>query len=202
MEGLKYTDVMIDLETTGTMPDRTAIIQISAVKFNLETREVDPNFFDRCLSIPPHRFWDQSTAAWWAKQKPSTLRDILARQEDPRIVITDFAKWAYQTPKLRFWSKPTTFDFMFLSSYFNDEGLANPFHYSMSNQVNYSNDLNSFLTGLHYPNKVPEIAWTAGGSAHNALDDTLNQLKWLFDHLDYKANGVMEAEFTDVSNPN
>ena len=117
MDSPIYTDVMVDIETTGTMPDRGAILQLSAVKFNLQTREVDPNFFDRCLTIPPHRGWDEGTRTWWNQQKPSVLKGILQRAEPYRDVVQDFAKWAYQKPGLRFWAKPTTFDFMFTAAY-------------------------------------------------------------------------------------
>lgn len=57
---MKYPDVMVDLETTGTSPDETAIIQISAVRFNLLTAEVDPNVFDMCLTMPPGRYWTKA----------------------------------------------------------------------------------------------------------------------------------------------
>ena len=180
MDGVKYTDIMIDLETTGTQPDRTAILQIAAVKFNLETREVCPEFFDRCLTIPKHRFWQKDTMEWWGKQKRGVLNDIMSRAEPYRDVINQFADYSYQNPGLRFWSKPTTFDFMFLASYFSDEDLINPFHYRVAT------DMNSFLKGLHYPNPAPEIQVDFSADAHNALNDTLWQLKTLFAHLDKK----------------
>lgn len=174
----EYTDCMVDIETTGTSPDRTGILQISAVKFNIKTRKVDPNFFDRCLTVPPHRFWEQSTAEWWATQNRSTLEGILKRQEDPTRVIHDFLKWVTQSKKLNFWAKPTTFDFMFLSSYFKDMGLPFPFHYREAK------DLNSFLHGLHWPNQPPAIEYRDLGAVHNALNDTLSQISFLFDHLE------------------
>ena len=176
----EWTDIMVDLETTGTQPDRTGILQIAAVKFNLKTRAVCPVFFDQCLHLPPHRFWSADTMQWWNRQKSSTLKDIMGRAREPKDVIHEFAKFGYDSPGMNFWSKPTTFDFMFVASYFSDFGLINPFHYRDTK------DLNTFLSGLHYPNDVPEIKWDMTGDAHNALNDTLAQLKWLFAHLDHK----------------
>lgn len=179
--GVKYTDIMVDLETTGTQPDRAGILQIAAVKFNLTTKAVCPFFFNKCLTLPPHRFWSLDTMHWWQQQKKSTLAQILKDAEPYRNVINEFADYSYQNPGLRFWSKPTTFDFMFLASYFSDEGLINPFHYRIAT------DMNSFLRGLHHPNEIPEIPMQFGeGQAHNALSDTLAQLKLLFAHLETK----------------
>ena len=79
---MTFPDIMVDLETTGTSPDETAIIQIAAVRFNLQTGEVDPNVFDMCLSIPPRRYWDEGTRAWWSKM-PDVLMDIWQRQRPP-----------------------------------------------------------------------------------------------------------------------
>lgn len=176
-----YTDVMVDLETTGVQPDRNAIIQIAAVKFNLNERTVDTNYFERCLTVPEHRFWSEDTMVWWARQKRGVLDSIRSRQEPYRDVIKDFAMWAYPAGHLRFWAKPTTFDFMFCASYFADAGLANPFHYRNAN------DINSYLRGLHYPYDAPDLKPEFVGDAHNALWDTFHQIKVLFAHLDYKS---------------
>lgn len=168
---------MVDIETTGTLPDRHAILQISAVKFNLKTGAVSPDFFDRCLIMPKHRSWDEGTRNWWIDKKSSIINDIFDRAEDHRVVIDEFAKWAYPQNHLQFWSKPTHFDFMFLSSYFHDENIQNPFHYR------FANDLNSYLRGLYYPKDVPNLNLEFKGDAHNALADTLHQLRLLFAHM-------------------
>lgn len=167
---------MVDLETTHTAPDRGGIIQIAAVKFNLQERTVDSDFFDRCLFVPNHRHWSESTRSWWHKQKKETLEGILTRAENPHTVIGDFADWAYPVHSLRFWSKPSHFDFMFLSSYFADCGIANPFSYREAM------DMNSFLRGRYYPSSVPDIDVPFTGDAHNALADTLHQLRILLVH--------------------
>lgn len=172
-----WTDIMVDIETTDTQPDRGAILQISAVKFNLKEGTVCPEFFDRCLRVPPHRRWSESTRNWWLEQRQETLMDILKRGEDWLKVINDFADFGYPQNHLRFWSKPTHFDYSFLSSYFSDAGLAQPFHYRTAT------DMNSFLSGLYYPNEVPKAQIEFDGAVHNALFDTLNQLKVLFHHV-------------------
>lgn len=181
-----FLDVMVDCETTGTNSHKHGMLQLSAVKFDIETRSVQPypEMFDRCLQLPASRTWDAGTAQWWQKKR-RVYDEITARAEDPAIVIRDFAQWVgYQNPKpVRFWAKPTTFDWSFVASYFEEFGLPNPFHYR------WATDMNTFIRGLakdhtlesHY---VPSL----GGDAHNALYDNLNQINQVFEAMDTYAS--------------
>lgn len=173
---MTFPDIMVDLETTGTSPDETAIIQISAVRFNLQTGDVDPNVFDMCLTMPPGRYWDEGTRAWWSKM-PDVLRDIWQRQRPPALVVKAFADWVRATDSggedLHFWSKPISFDWAFLQSYFRQFEVGNPFHYR------YAQDMNTFIRARYYPNEAPPLEKTLpfDGSEHNAIDDCFHQIK-------------------------
>ncbi|WP_419902160.1 3'-5' exoribonuclease domain-containing protein [Kiloniella sp.] len=175
----EFPDVMVDIETTDTMPDRGAIIQLAAVRFNLEKRTVDAkDMFDRCLKMPPTRRWGEDTRKWWSEQNQEVYRSITSRAEDPGLVMKDFCTWAYPQDSMRFWGKPTHFDFSFVASYCTDYGLHNPFHYR------HANDMNSFLRGIYHPREVDEVDFQFEGDAHNAIHDVLNQIKYLFLHCD------------------
>lgn len=178
-----FTDVMVDIETTGTNFDHNAIIQIAAVKFNYETEEVSPNFFNACLSIPPKRYWDEGTRNWWGRNPAHILKGIQANARPAEQVIREFYSWLLEnypqtesSEGLRFWGKPTHFDYSFIASYFEQYGLTNPCHYRDAR------DLNSFVSGLSgSAQKVPfEKDISFEGDEHNALHDTLFQLKALF----------------------
>ena len=174
-----WTDVMVDLETTGTRPDRAAILQIGAVRFNLARQTVHgEDMFNRSLDIPPHRGWDESTREWWLNQKAGVLDDIMSRAEPHADVMSGFRDWSIKYPNLRFWAKPITFDFMFMSSYFHDHGYINPYHYRVAR------DVNSFVEALHYPAPIPEVERSDFGDAHNALNDALYQIEYLFNHCE------------------
>ena len=176
----EFPDCMVDIETTSVQPDRGGILQIAAVKFNLKENTVSPDFFDMCLTIPRHRSWSEDTRNFWLNQKEEVLRDILMRAEPWQDVIKKFMDYAYPLNSLRFWSKPSHFDYNFISSYFYDlnEGPM-PFHYREAN------DMNSFLRGLYWENggKVPEVNLPFEGEVHNALYDTLHQVKVLLHHV-------------------
>lgn len=173
-------DVMVDIETTGTHPEHNGIIQIAAVRFNAQTMTVDASdMFDRALIVAPGRFWEESTRAFWQGKNLKVYQSICARMEDPFIVLKAFQDWANKgrapsDAPLRFWGKPTSFDYSFMQSYFRQYNLHFPFHYR------YARDMNSFLAGLrrdpdHWELKVP-----FSGDVHNALHDVLHQIKTVF----------------------
>lgn len=166
---MKYPDLMVDLETTGTQPEHTNIIQIAAVRFNLETGEVDDNFFDQCLRPLPTRYWDESTRQWWSKM-PEVFDGIWRRMRDPMVVMNEFREFAADGPRL--WAKPVSFEFPFLSSYFREAGLLNPFDFRRAI------DLRSFIHGRYFPLPAPNIEKEIPfiGDEHNALFDTLHQV--------------------------
>ncbi|BCJ91740.1 hypothetical protein IZ6_24750 [Terrihabitans soli] len=182
-----YTDVMVDIETTGVAPDDSAIIQIAAVRFNLEERTVDStDMFNRCLSIPPKRFWDEGTRHWWSKQKASVFQEITSRAEDPATVVQALADWAGYKG-LTFWAKPSHFDFMFVESYFKQFNIPSPFHFR--NTI----DQNSFIRGLGRSSNLPKVQVEMAGDAHNAIFDVLNQIGTVFAAMDQVHPYVPEA---------
>lgn len=178
---LKFPHIMLDLETTGTNAAHNAIIQIAAVRFNLYTGDVDLNMFNRCLMMPKGKFWDQSTYDWWAK-RVEVYQSIMARAEDPRVVMNDFATWI-GTEQLQFFGKPTHFDFNFIQEYV-ERFLDRPtmFHFR------HATDMNSWIRGVYFPEPVPDLRELVPmeGPAHDAIFDTLYQIKQLFYVAKYK----------------
>jgi len=176
----RYLDVMVDIETTGTHPEHSAIIQIAAVRFNMDTMTVDANdMFNRCLAVAPGRFWEESTRAFWTGKNSKVYHEICTKMEDPETVIKAFQEWANkgrapsETP-LRFWGKPTSFDYAFIQSYFRQFNVHLPFHYR------YQRDMNSYIAGMRGNPDHPDIRIPFTGDEHNALHDVLHQIKTLF----------------------
>lgn len=183
-----FPDVMVDLETTGTDSASCAIIQISAVRFNLAAGTVGHDFFDRCLMIPKTRFWQEGGRDFWVKRK-ELYAQISARMEDPEVVLKALIEWCGGSRVL--WAKPSHFEFPFLESYFNRYQLQTPFFYR------HVNDQNSFFRGLYWPDSPPdferEIPFV--GTMHNGLHDTLHQLKVLFHTVkdaEQKRNAILQ----------
>lgn len=167
---MEFPDCMVDIETTGLRPDHNQIIQIAAVKFNLEKGTISPSFFNRCLYPVPGRYWDEGTRIWWSSNE-ELLASLNAKMEPAEKVMRDFASWAGFD--MNFWAKPISFDFPFVASYFNQFELTNPFNFRAAI------DQNSFIRGRHFPLAPPKYEKTIefDGTAHNAIDDVLHQIK-------------------------
>lgn len=182
----EFTHAMVDIETGGTDPARNPVIQIAAVKFNIHTREVSPDFFDHVLNPQdqPNRYWDENTRNWWMKRK-EVLHALMTRSEDTRPVLQSFTHWA-EYGKLELIGKPTHFDWSFISSLYKDFGLQSPFGYRKAL------NLRSFMEGRYYPDQPPE--WEKlipfQGAEHDALNDCFHQLRVLYKGLDREVPSV------------
>lgn len=180
---MQFPDVMVDLETGGLSMDHAPIFQIAAVRFNLLERTIDTSsMFDRCLSIPPGRYWDEGTREWWLGTKNREVFAQLApRMEDPETVLRAFWDWLGIYPP-RLWAKPSHFEHPLLDSYFKQYGLTNPFHYRMTT------DVNSFIRGMARDPNASLTYKEFEGDAHNALFDVLNQIGNLFAAMEHYAS--------------
>jgi hypothetical protein len=180
--------MMIDLETTGTSPEHTAIIQIAAVKFDITTGEISHDFFNRCLSIPNTRRWDEDTRQWWSKMSDQ-LRGIYGRMEEPAKVMEEFYWWlGGPSCQLHTWAKPLSFEFPFLSSYFKEFGPAMPLDFRKGR------DLWTFMDGLNFPyTPFNEKSVPFDGVVHDALFDTLHQVRLLFAAIDAPKETLIEG---------
>jgi DNA polymerase III alpha subunit (gram-positive type) len=173
---------MVDLETTGTDPSHNHIVQLAAVRFNIETKEIDAKeMFDRCLlPVGSSRFWDESTRTWWSQQKAGVLDDILFRGEDPKTVLLAFTNFLARTrsPRpVRLWAKPISFEWPFLQSYMREYGVEMPIPYWNCE------DLNSFIDGRSRVYRSRKDFWADipfEGDQHNALHDCIHQIKGAF----------------------
>lgn len=178
-----FYDYMIDIETTGTEPDVSGIIQIAAVKFNIKTQEIDTtSFFDRCLRLPPKRYWDEDTRGWWFGKNRAVYQSLVPRMEDPAVVMKDFHAWILkdsdtEEPR-RLWGKPTAFDAAFIESYMKQFQLMNPFHFR------YQMDVNTYIRGLANDPLAQLEYRDFQGPAHNAIFDSLHQIGNLFAAVD------------------
>lgn len=175
-----YNHIMVDIETTGTDPVHSHVIQIAAVRFNLEEKTIDTDeMFDRCLlPVTPHRYWDEDTRQWWLKQKAGLLDSILERGELPSSVLEAFSLFVSRTPAnqpVKLVAKPISFEWPFIQSLFKQYGTQFP--------ISYWNcvDLNSYIEGRGHDRKSFWKGIEFEGDAHNALYDVIHQIKGMFE---------------------
>lgn len=174
MDELAYPDLMVDVETTGLTAHACALIQIGAVPFNYHTGAIDStNMFKISLAMPRNRYWTDGTERFWMVDHPEVYRSIMEQAVNPEEGFRRFHAWVLSLGDVRFWSKGML-DWNMIDSYCLQYGLQMPFNFR---QVK---DMRSFVAGLYGQAEYREPVVDKVGSHHDALHDSLTQLKILF----------------------
>ena len=183
---MEYLDVMIDLETTGTQPERAGILQLAAVRFDYASGQIDPNMFNAAMSPAPGRLWDFSTIVWWREEagRMAHLNTLMKTGRPADVVMKELIAWVGNPSQpVRMWAKPTSFEGPFLSSLFEQLGMQNCFHYR------HMRDINTWISALRgdpaQDRSAVEVPFE--GQPHNALFDALHDVRVLLAAKDFYA---------------
>ena len=173
------TDMMVDVETTGTAPGSAAIIQLSAVKFNYNTGTIG-RVFDRCPMPLPKRHWDDGTKDFWMGRNREVYNGIVARAEPAIPVFAAFMAFALDGAPYggyRFWSKPLSFDWPMVADHFLQLDQPMPFHFRIAR------DVNTWIAALRGRPEHPDMEAIVPfhGDRHNGLHDCAYQIDMLFE---------------------
>lgn len=174
----QMTDIMVDVETTGTDPEQLGIIQLSAIKFNLQTLEVGEHF-NRYPALLPKRTWSDSTKDFWQRKFRPYWLEIVGKEEPAVPVYQDFDAWVSKDAPdggYRFWAKPVKFDWTAVESHLSQLGIPMPFPHWQSY------DVHSYIAGLKGEVSRTNIEEVVAfkGIKHNALHDAAYQIDLLF----------------------
>lgn len=162
-------DVMFDLETLGVTAS-AVILSVGAVKFDLDTDEIDDAGFYASISIEDqlsyNRKIDESTLVWWLGQS----REAQAVFHEPKQLLADvldsLTEWLGHD-KRRPWSEGADFDLPILAHAYTNLGMDVPWQYWNSRCVR---TYMSLPGADRLPPQVPTIK-------HNALHDALAQVR-------------------------
>lgn len=170
----EFTDIMVDIETTGLQPTRAAIIQLGAVPFNYKTMEIDyVGKYKASLTTPTTRGWTDNTQEFWMGPNREVYKKIMSEARPWRDVMLEFRDYILAKPQMVFWCKGLNFDWSFIHSYYNDLDLPMPFNFK------HAKDLRSFISGRYNRSDSYEPEYNRIGNTHDALDDCFSQLNLL-----------------------
>lgn len=163
-------DIMIDLETLGTAAD-AVILSIGAVKFNLETGEIDDEGFYASVSIDSNldlgRRIQEDTLLWWLKQDIAAQSVFHEAKVDLSSALTDLSDWIGDDSYSP-WSNGAEFDLPMLAHAYSQLKIEVPWKFWNSN---------CFRTYKKLPGaKAVKVPFT--GTKHNALADAHHQAQW------------------------
>lgn len=163
-------DVMLDLETLGTVP-RCVILSIGAVAFDHDTlgetfhRHIDVRSSQRAgLMI------DGATFMWWLRQSDAARQELLTAQTgDLASVLEQFAVWMKPYAAARIWAKGPSFDCTILAAAYRAIGMTPPWDYFRERCVRTALDMAAIDDTAAFR--------AASDVAHSALGDAMAQAR-------------------------
>lgn len=167
----KMKHIMLDLETLGTVAD-ACIMSIGAVRFDIDSEEIDDNGFYASVSIESNlshkRRIQEDTLIWWMKQGENAQGVFHEEKQTLDVALFDLADWI-GTGDCHVWANGADFDLPMLAHAFVQCGQEVPWEFWNSN---------CFRTYKKLPGaKLIKLPFT--GVKHNALFDAVHQAKTL-----------------------
>lgn len=162
-------DVMIDCETLATTAD-AVILSIGAVKFDLETGQIDDAGFYASIDIDDNlahgRRVSQSTLCWWMTQDKKAQEVFNEPKQGLEEALCSFVEWLGHDRR-RPWSNGADFDIPMLAHAFTHFRMDVPWQFWNARCVR------TYKT-LPAASSVPAFK-----NDHNALRDAVNQAKYV-----------------------
>lgn len=162
---------MIDLETLGTVAD-ACILSIGAVRFDLESGEIDDAGFYASVSIDSNlelkRRIQEDTLIWWMKQGPAAQGVFHESKQTLGTALAELSDWMGDA-QCHVWSNGADFDLPMLTHAYTQLRMEVPWAFWNSN---------CFRTYKKLPG-AKHLMVPHAGVKHNALSDAHNQVQSL-----------------------
>lgn len=159
--------IMCDLETLGTTAD-AVILSIGAVKFDLETGDIDDSAFYRSVSVDSNlekgRRISEDTLIWWFKQPAAAQAVFHEAKESLDGALIEFSDWI-GSGDYSMWSNGADFDLPMMAHAYTQFGIEIPWKFWNSR---------CFRTYKNLPG-AKSIRVEPTGVKHNALSDAFQQ---------------------------
>lgn len=179
-------DIMLDLETLGNQ-NCPVLIQLSAVAFNLETKEIYGQYNSlispqSCVKAKLQS--DGSTVDWWLQQEMSVVKkvfvDAVTSGKDLSVTLDEFTlfvnnlKKTYQTEEVLIWGNGMLADNRWILSAYNAVKKEPPWCFWQDQDVRTMVNLGHRLLNFDPKKDIP-----FEGEKHNAIDDCKHQIKYI-----------------------
>lgn len=159
--------IMCDLETLGTTAD-AVILSIGAVKFDLDSGQIDDAGFYSSISVESNLAWkrriSEDTLLWWFKQDAAARQVFFEPKEVLEESLVQFSDWIGSGDHVM-WSNGADFDLPMLAHAFTQAGIEIPWQFWNSRCYRTYKNLPGAKSA-----KVP-----AQGVKHNAMADAYSQ---------------------------
>lgn len=164
-------EVMVDIETLGTVAS-AVIMSIGAVRFDLQTRQLEDKGFYASISIDSNlaagRQISEDTLLWWLGQPEAAKKVFIEPKETLESALSNFADWygtGREAAKQNIWSNGADFDLPMMRHAYHLLDMEAPW-------APYSGRCVRTYKNLPGADRVPK---PSAGVKHNALTDAINQ---------------------------
>ncbi|NSZ73890.1 3'-5' exoribonuclease [Agrobacterium tumefaciens] len=170
---MKFTDLMIDLETLGTAVN-APVVAIGAVFFNPETGELGETF-DAAIDIEDAMRYGKasgSTIRWWLGQGEAARQKVIRGKHPAHLVFTKFHEFCLRHgDSVKPWGNGASFDISILEYAFG-RIIERQAPWKFWNVCD-CRTIKRLADGLvDFDGKLE-------GTAHTALDDAMHQARWV-----------------------
>lgn len=170
---MKFTDLMIDLETLGTAVN-APVVAIGAVFFNPETGELGETF-DAAIDVEDAMRYGKasgSTIRWWLGQGDAARQKVVRGKHPSHLVFTKFHEFCLKHgDNVKPWGNGASFDISILEYAFG-RIIERPAPWKFWNVCD-CRTIKRLADGIVTFDEKLE------GTAHTALDDARHQAKWV-----------------------
>ena len=168
-------EIVGDLETWGKDGD-TALIQIAAVAFDIDTGEYLSEFNELCDISKSKILVDGSTLKWWLNTDKELLtRLVNSGKDDEETVVRHFYDWIVALKseyEVYFWGNGILFDNKIIQAKMAQYGLQYPIFYRNDRDLRTIVDIAESKFGVN----VHEVCASPDQEKHNAIDDVKHEI--------------------------
>ena len=177
---MNKNDPMVDIETLGTEPG-CVILSIGAAIFQPRGTGHGATFYrniDLSSSLMHGLSYSQSTLEWWQKQSKEASSRFGLEAVSVEDAMFDFVDWMNKNSNRKFWCQGATFDAPLIEAVLKKLDIKTPWDFWGVRDTRTVYDVCEFN----------DKSVKREGTYHNALDDSIHQIKCVQEALRSGAN--------------
>lgn len=199
---MKYTDLVIDIETGGLDANTLPILQIGMIPFNRHEAELPPGLLARGIRIgfdaevqtrDYGRIFDPGTLAWWKQQDAAVRSEVFSGTENITKLFDVLEREIVPQMDFNFqvWAFSPTFDCAAIRSMAKAVGRAVPWIYRNERDVR---TITSLLLKDAIQDPIKRICADMNLPGHDALNDCV----WEAMHVQTFCHVLQNANLSSV----
>jgi hypothetical protein len=184
---------MLDIETLGTAPG-CIVLSVGAARFDPAAGETSDHFYETINfkdSVLKGLWCDPNTYNWWQKQSKEAREAAFKGEKSVEEVVKLFSSWVRDAAVEHWWAQGSDFDFPIWEGVLKSVKSHAPWKFWQKRDTRT----------LYAVAGLQSDSFSREGTYHNALDDTLHQIRCVHDcyrHLGLAKSSTPVDELDDL----